>query len=236
MKHGRIPMVQVLDKGSVELINFMGGDLAVVAAARVSNGALYETASKGEEGDRKLIRFLMKHAHTSPFEHSIFTFYVKCPMFVRTEWHRHRTWSYNEVSGRYTEFNGDYYLPDRIRVQDAKNKQKSVFPGESHTTTELTFEMQSQIKRLSDEAYRTYFHLLSLGVARELARLVIPVNFYTSFYATVDAHNLMHFLSLRDHPNAQWEINEYARALKVFFLEKMPMTAEAYEEFRANAT
>lgn len=225
-------MVKVLDRGSVELINFMGGDLAVVAAARVSNGALYETASKGEEGDKKLIRFLMKHGHTSPFEHSLFTFYIKTPMFVRTEWHRHRTWSYNEVSGRYTEFEPEYYIPDRIRTQDSKNKQKSVFMEESHNSRELTFQMREQIKIHSEESFRVYNHLLSLGVARELARLVLPVNFYTSFYGTVDAHNLMHFLRLRTHDNAQYEIQEYARALQGVFRQKMPLTADAFEEFK----
>lgn len=219
--------MKVLDKGSLELINFMGGDEAVVAAARVSNGALYTTASKGVEKDEKLIRFLMKHGHTSPFEHSIFTFYIKTPLFVAREWHRHRTWSYNEVSGRYTEFDPEYYIPERIRVPDDKNKQRSVFTDEMNSQQG---DMQFQIKNLSDEAYRAYNHILSLGVAREIARLVLPLNYYTSFYGTVNAHNLMRFLRLRDSDDAQWEIREYAKGLRLFLFEKMPLTAKAFEE------
>lgn len=205
----------------------MGGDEAVVAAARVSNGALYATASKGPEKDEKLLRFLMKHGHTSPFEHSIFTFYIKCPLFVAREWHRHRTWSYNEISGRYTEFEPEYYLPDRIRVPDEKNKQRSVF---SEGMASQESDMRFVIEQHSQAAYKAYNHLLSLGVAREVARLTIPVNYYTAFYGTVDAHNLMRFLSLRDSDDAQWEIKEYAQALKTFFREKMPITAKAFEE------
>ena len=218
--------MKVLDKGSVELINFMGGDEAVVAAARVSNGAVYANASKGPDKDAKLIRFLMKHGHTSPFEHSVFTFYIKCPIFVAREWHRHRTWSYNEVSGRYTEFKNEFYNPDRIRVQDEKNKQKSVFVNHGN----LDHEMQLVIKKLSDEAFRAYNHLLSLGAARELSRIVLPVNYYTQFYGTVDAHNLMKFLRLRDSDDAQWEIRQYAKALRTFLFEKMPITSEAFDD------
>lgn len=219
--------MRILDKGSVELINFMGGDEAVVAAARVSNGALYSTASKGEEKDEKLIRFLMKHGHTSPFEHSIFTFYIKCPIFVAREWHRHRTWSYNEISGRYTEFEPEYYVPDRIRVPDEKNKQRSVFAAGLITQEG---DMQWQIKKASDESYRAYNHLLSLGVAREIARIVLPVNYYTSFYGTIDAHNLMKFIRLRNSDDAQWEIRQYAITLRSFLFEKMPKTAKAFDE------
>lgn len=223
--------VKVLDKGSVELINFMGGDKAVVAAARVSNGKLYADASKGPDLDKKLIRFLMRNHHTSPFEHSIFTFYVKCPLFVAREWHRHRTFSYNEVSGRYTEFTDDYYIPTVLRTQHPTNKQASV--PFADITDEEAAKLELMLRVNSDRCYGIYRNLLTAGMAREMARMVLPLNFYTQFYATVDAHNLMHFLRLRTSEGAQLEIREYANALKAFLSKKMPLTYEAYEEFNA---
>lgn len=223
---GERSLPQVLDQGAVELINFMGGDQAVVAAARVSNGKLYEEASKGEDSDRKLIRFLLKNRHTSPFEHSLFTFYVKAPLFVRSEWQRHRTWSYNEISGRYTEFDEEFYIPRVARSPHPTNKQASI---ESNDEI-LDYVVWSQISRNSQEAYRLYTKLMENGIAREMARLVLPVNLYTQFYGTVNAHNLMKFITLRSSEDAQWEIRQYAKVLSGMLAEKMPLTFAAYEE------
>lgn len=217
-------MPTVLDHGSVELINFMGGDTAVVAAARVSNGKLYEEASRGEDSDSKLINFLMKNGHTSPFEHSIFTFYIKTPIFVRSEWHRHRTWSYNEISGRYTEFTDEFYTPRKARVQHPTNKQASVEANDEN----LDYALWYAIEKNSTAAFELYRRLLDRGVAREMARMVLPVNIYTQFYGTVDSHNLMHFLRLRNSQDAQWEIRQYAIAIESIFSEQMPITYKAY--------
>lgn len=222
--------MKILDKGALELINFMGGDEAVVAAARVSNGALYAEASKGADSDRKLIRFLMKHGHTSPFEHSIFTFYVKAPIFIQREWMRHRTWSYNEISGRYTEYKDDFYIPSIIRTVHPKNKQSSV-PMEGISRLAIA-NIRMKMRHHSQKAFILYEDLMEGGVAREMARMVLPVNLYTQFYATVDAHNLMRFITLRESPDAQFEIQEYARGLHQILTEKMPITAEAFGEFK----
>lgn len=202
----------------------MGGDEAVVAAARVSNGAVYENASKGVDADAKLIRFLLKHGHTSPFEHSVFTFWIKAPIFVQREWMRHRTWSYNEISGRYIEYSQEFYIPSQFRGPHPTNRQSSVdfddayLNGEAHITVDAA----------SAAAWYRYQQLLSLGVSKEMARMVLPVNLYTQFYGTVNAHNLMHFLRLRNSEEAQWEIQEYAKAIEQIFSEKMPVTYGAW--------
>lgn len=219
--------MKILDKGEVTLINFSGGDLAVVAAARVSNGATYEEASKGREKDQKLINYLMKHRHHTPFEHSTFQFYVKCPLFVRSEWHRHRIASYNEISGRYVDYEAEFYIPDRIRVPADTNKQGSVFRPGNPTPDDDNF--RGLIREASADAFRRYEELKSIGVAKELARIILPLNLYTQFYFTVNARSLMNFLSLRAADDAQWEIRQYAIAMKGMFRKEMPMTYEAFE-------
>lgn len=218
--------MKVLDKGELSLINFSGGDLSVVAAARVSNGVLYEGASKGRERDQKLINYLMRHRHFTPFEHSIFTFYVKCPLFVRSEWHRHRIASYNEISGRYVDYSEEFYIPDRIRIPADDNKQGSVFIPDGPTADDFNF--RGLVQEASADAFRRYEELKNIGVAKELARIVLPLNLYTQFYMTVNARSLMNFLSLRTAEDAQWEIRQYALAMRDIFEERMPMTHTAY--------
>lgn len=239
--------IKVLDKGFVTLEDFMGGDLRVVNAAKVSNKKRSEKMGEGEE---KLIKYLMKHKHTSPFEHSMFTFYTKAPIFVLREWHRHRTWKFNEASGRYIVFDPEYYIPDKIRTPAATNKQGSIFPSE-----EFLEEWQNQhpfkidiidgvpsrgtynethrtnIRKASDQAYAWYMHMINDGVAKEIARTVLPLNMYTEMFATIDAHNLMKFLQLRTSSDAQWEIQEYARALEEMFKCKMPITYKLWKEY-----
>ncbi len=208
----------VLDRGFVRLVDFMGGDLAVVQSARVS----YAAESKGEEADRKLINYLLKNDHMTPFEQSVFKFHVSCPIFVMRQWIRHRMASYNEISGRYTEVKDEFYIPTVWRGQDMKNKQGSV--SANVPNEELTRLLDSQVRA----CYETYQKLLKLGAAREMARMILPLNGYTQFYWTINARSLMNFVSLRADAHAQWEIQKYAEALASFFEAKMPWTFSAF--------
>ena len=211
--------IDVLDKGFVRLVEFMGGDQGVVDAARVSYGG----KSKGEEADRKLIAYLLKHQHMTPFEHAVFKFHVSCPIFVMRQWIRHRMASYNEISARYTEVKDEFYIPERWRAQDLKNKQGSVAaPALDHA--ELTRKFDAQVQA----AMKTYRELLAAGVAREMARMILPVNAYTEFYWTINARSLMNFVTLRADVHAQWEIQQYAEALAHYFKQKMPWTYDAF--------
>lgn len=208
----------VLDRGFVRLVDFMGGDLAVVQSARVS----YASDSKGEAADRKLINYLLKNDHMTPFEQSVFKFHVSCPIFVMRQWIRHRMASYNEISGRYTEVKDEFYIPKVWRGQDTKNKQGSVEANVPHE--ELTQLLDQQVRA----CYETYQKLLSLGAAREMARIILPLNGYTQFYWTINARSLMNFVALRADAHAQWEIQKYAEAIAVFFENKMPWTFAAF--------
>lgn len=211
--------IKVLDKGFVRLVDFMGGDNGVVAAARVS----YGTGLKGEEKDKKLIAYLLRHQHMTPFEHSVFKFHVSCPIFVMRQWIRHRAGSFNEASARYREVKDEFYLPEKWRAPDPKNKQAS------QETPQIDQEKCARLLQESNEkAYAAYQELIKAGAARELARMVLPVSLYTQFYWTVSARNLMHFIDLRADAPAQWEIQRYAEALSEIFAQKMPWTWEAF--------
>ncbi len=211
--------IPVLDKGFVRLVEFMGGDLGVVDAARVSYGG----ASKGEEADKKLISYLLAHAHLTPFEHAVFKFHVNAPIFVARQWFRHRFAAYNEISYRYTQAKDEFYIPAAWRAQDRKNKQGSIeTPSLDHEA--LTKEFAEEIRRAS----RLYEEMIAAGVAREMARMILPVNLYTQFYWTVNARSLMNFVSLRADEHAQWEIRQYAQALADIFRRTMPWTYEAF--------
>lgn len=207
----------------------MGNDFAVVAAARVSNGVSYEEASKGPEADQKLINYLMKHRHGSPFEHVVYTFYVKAPIFVVREWMRHRIGSYNEISGRYVEFKPEFYIPEQFRRPGLTNKQGSSFP----TPTPEARDWDNYNKRIIEDAVRESFNyykwLLANNVAKEMARIILPLNLYTEFYWTVNARSLMNFLSLRTGEDAQYEIRMYAEEIKKIFEEKCPMVFKSWE-------
>jgi thymidylate synthase (FAD) len=216
--------IPVLDKGFVRLVDFMGGDLAVVQGARVSFGQ----ESKGDERDRKLINYLMKHEHGTPFEMAVFKFHVKAPIFVARQWFRHRIGSYNEISYRYVEVKDEFYVPKEMRAQDAKNKQAS-FSG--YFTAEQNKEGQALIEAAHESAYEKYQQLLNMGVAREVARIVLPVSMYTQFYVTYNARSLMNFVRLRSGEGAQYEIKQYAEAMNHIFKDKMPWTYSAFEQF-----
>jgi thymidylate synthase (FAD) len=214
-----LPRADVLDRGFVRLVDAMGGDAAVVDAARVC----YDSRSKGEVQDRRLIAYLMKHAHLTPFEHAVFKFHVSAPIFVARQWFRHRMASYNEVSGRYTELKDEFYIPAVWRSQDAVNKQGSVAAGKLDHQG-LSAKLAAQVR----SALASYRELLAAGAARELARLVLPLNLYTQFYWTVNCRSLMNFISLRADEHAQWEMQQYALALAGFFRRRMPWTWEAF--------
>lgn len=215
--------------GFVRLVNHMGDDLAIVRNARVSYNADWrEEVEEGETfpKDVKLINYLWKNKHTSPFEAVTFTFEVKAPIFVFRQWHRHRTWSYNEVSARYTELDEGFYLPEckQITTQSTSNKQMRT--KEQHPKA---FKHHLEMKHACDAAFRTYKYMLADGVPRELARGVLPVFTYSRMFATVDLHNLFHFIKLRDHDHAQYEVQVYARAMKSLIQPIVPVAVQAFE-------
>lgn len=213
---------RLLDRGFLRLVDFMGGDLAVVQAARVS----YGQGSKGPEKDRKLIQFLLKNGHETPFEMAVMKFHVKTPIFVARQWFRHRWSSFNEISGRYTELKYEFYIPERVRRQQAKNYEFE----ESFDDAENT-RLRETLAAHFESSYRFYEDLLARGVAKEEARIVLPVSLYTEFYWTVNARALMNFLRLRAEQHAQYEIRVYAKAALEIFRTKMPWSCEAFEAF-----
>ena len=215
--------IEVLDKGFVKLVDFMGSDLRAVSSARVSFGGV----SKGEEKDKLLIKYLVEHDHHSPFEHCYFQFHIKCPIFVARQWMRHRICSYNEISARYTEVKDEFYIPTEFRVQDIANRQGSV------VSKDIDNKALLEIYNKSVEAsYESYKKLLAAGVAREMARCVLPVSQYTQFYWTVNARSLLNFIKLRADSHAQYEIRVYAEAIKKIFKEKLPWTWQAFENLK----
>lgn len=218
--------IRVLDMGFVRLVDVMGDDSSIVQAARVSYGAGTKTARE----DSKLIGYLMRNEHMSPFEMAELKFHVKAPIFVARQWVRHRMASWNEVSARYSEVRDQFYLPelDLIARQSETDKQGR---GEA-LDTGVAIDARDRLLSNSIEAYRTYRTLLSLGVARELARMALPVNFYTEWYWKIDLRNYLHFLDLRDHPHAQHEIREYARASFLLVQELFPVTFDAWKGCR----
>jgi thymidylate synthase (FAD) len=218
--------VEVLDKGFVELQALMGSDLSIVNAARVS----FLGESKGTEKDKKLLLYLMRNRHTSPFEMVEFKFRVKAPLIVWWQWVRHRAASYNAQSGRYTEFReDDFYVPEVWRKQARDNKQASEGIVEGPDSEALTRELLEHYAR----SYALYELALQKGVAREMARLFLPgFGVYYTWIVKVDAHNLMHFLHLRMAPDAQYEIRAFATTIyEHFFKPALPWTAEAFEKY-----
>jgi thymidylate synthase (FAD) len=202
-------------------------DLAVVSAARVS----FLGESKGSDKDKKLLLYLLKHRHTTPFEQVEFKFRVRAPVVVWWQWVRHRTWHLNAQSGRYTPFQeDDFYIPSEWRLQSASNKQGSDGALSSGDSAALTDQLQDH----TTEGFRLYQSALDQGVAKEQARLFLPAwcSYYV-FICKVDAWNLMNFLRLRIADDAQWEIRQYAGALHGIFREAMPWTGEAFDLYMA---
>jgi thymidylate synthase (FAD) len=215
--------IRVLDHGFVRLDAAMADDLSVVNGARVSFARHKDEMDESDEG---LIKFLMRDRHGTPFEHNSFRFHIRTPIFVAREWFRHRIGSFNEFSMRYAKATDEFYVPEPEDVRTQTGK-----PG-SYSFVEVTPEVaettREELKAVYESAYQTYERLVELGVARELARCVLPVGAYTEFYWTVNARALMNFLSLRASETAQREIRRYAEACELFLAEKMPVTHAAF--------
>jgi thymidylate synthase (FAD) len=217
---GSIP---VLDHGFVRLDGAMADDLSVVNGARVS---FARRKAEIDESDEGLIRFLMRDRHGTPFEHNSFRFHIRAPIFVVREWMRHRVSSFNEFSLRYAKATDDFYVPEPedVRSQVGKPGAYSFEP----VSDEVANTTREKLQAVYETAYLAYEQLVELGVARELARCVLPVGAYTEFYWTVNARSLMNFLSLRNAETAQREIRRYAEACERFLAEKMPITHAAF--------
>ena len=222
--------------GYVELVQHMGDDITVVNSARVSFGVQKEVI---DEKDKKLINYLIKHKHTSTLEHNIATFRIKVPLFVRSQHHRHRTWSYNEISRRYTDSNIEFYSPDSFRQQHKSNRQSSyddetmlVNPSLSfnylHISRPVHVEASTAVKNHHKASLELFDMLTEKGVCREQARGVLPQNLYTEYYATANLNNILKFIELRTHEGAQWEIQQLASRMLDIIKELWPITVESY--------
>jgi len=207
--------------GSLELIRVSGSDIDIVNAARVSYG---KQVDKITNRDSKLIRYLVQHQHTSPFEHNQLSFRVKCPMFVARQWMRHRMNSYNEISYRYVKAPLEFYIPPKWRYQDPKNRQGSVGQFTDAKLADL-------YKETIYTSVKSYEHLLEKGVCRELARGLLPICTYTEYIYTCNLHALAHFLKLRLHAGAQYEIRQFATGLFELAKPHFPIALKAWEEF-----
>ena len=217
--------IKCLDKGFVRLVDSMGGDDAIVQSARVSYGKGTSKLSQ----DRGLIRYLMRHRHTTPFEMVEFKFHCKMPIFVARQWVRHRTANINEYSLRYSEARDEFYYPnpDHIEFQSSINKQGRM--GE--VDSDLKKKVQNYFKEISERSFEIYSELNEAGVARELARAILPVNLYTEWYWKNDLHNLLHFIGLRSDGHAQYEIRVFSDAMASFVKEVAPFAWEAYQDY-----
>lgn len=226
--------IPVLDHGYVQYVDHMGTDTRIVESARVSYGA----GSKGDEADKKLLAYLYKHRHTTPFEMCKITFNIKMPIFVARQYIRHRMQNVNEFSMRYSEAPDEFYIPERWRAQDTKNKQGSVISEEwektrgMEGTTSQNDRFSMDLEEHAKAGYKLYQSYIERGVAREMARMCLSLNIYTMFYATWDLKNLLHFITLREDAHAQAEIQEYGRAMKQIMKEFFPWTIEAYEKYK----
>ena len=223
--------IEVLDKGFVEYVDHMGSDQRIVEAARVS----YNGHSKGEAQDKKLLNYLYRNQHSSPFEMCKITFKIKMPLFIAAQHNRHRMQNLNYQSFRYTEPDDDFYIPSEWRKQSSHNKQVSDFEEEWqpkiewHGPWEGHDEVSAALKYYCEQSMEMYDKLVDSGIGREMARMVLPQNLYTTCYSCWDLSNLIKYLKLRDHSHAQWEIQEYAKAMKVIAKQHFPWTFEAFE-------
>ena len=233
--------IPILDHGFIRVIDYMGTDQSIVQAARVS----YGEGTKKLREDRGLIRYLLSHWHTTPFEMCEIKFHIKLPIFVARQWIRHRTANVNEYSARYSVLDKEFYIPetDQLGSQSTTNKQ-----GRSNTLDKkFAKHAQDLIKKNSEQLYEDYQNLLNgnllnkdeyvegEGLARELARTTLPLNYYTQWYWKIDLHNLMHFLRLRADSHAQYEIQIYAEKMVEILKKWVPLTYEAFDDYRADS-
>lgn len=230
--------IPVLDHGFIRVIDYMGTDSAIVQAARVS----YGKGTKKVNEDAGLINYLMRHRHTTPFEMCEIKFHIKLPIFIARQWIRHRTANVNEYSGRYSIMDKEFYIPapEHLAAQSTSNRQ-----GRGETlNAEQSRRVLEILKADSVNAYAHYEEMMNCdeagkvfdesksGLARELARMNLPVNFYTQWYWKVDLHNLLHFLSLRADGHAQYEIRVYAEAMIEMLKAWLPITYQAFMDYR----
>jgi len=221
---------KVLNHGFVRLVDYMGGDESIVQAARVSYGKGTKTVSE----DRTLIRYLMRHQHTTPFEMVEFKFHVKLPIFVARQWIRHRTANVNEYSGRYSIMPDEFYVPEEgtIKPQSSVNKQGR---EEQEVPSHIRKRVLEILLQEQQSAFKGYQEMLGYNIARELARINLPLSLYTQWYWKIDLHNLFHFLKLRLDKHAQYEIKVYAEKMAEIVKTVVPMAFEAFEDYVLNS-
>ena len=227
--------------GRVDLVDWMGNDLTIVNSARVSFGKQKETI---DEKDERLINYLVKHRHTSTFEHNLVTFRFTVPLYVRSQHHRHRTWSYNEVSRRYTDINIQFYEPEEFRTQHKSNRQASnaeelidprILEEKYRGDRDYIPNTASRLVALHHrESLQLFNKLIEAGVCREQARGVLPQNLYTEYYGTVNLNNLLKFIDLRTHEGAQWEIQKMAEACLEIAEGLWPVAVGAYRRAKSD--
>ena len=219
----------VLDKGFVRLVDYFGGDQRIVQSARVS----YGEGTKSVSQDGALIDYLLRHQHTSPFEQVVMTFHVKMPIFVARQWVRHRTGRMNEVSGRYSIMKEEFYVPEAEKVAPQSKDNKQGRASEAFDS-EIANKIINQLEEGQKSAYENYSELLDAGLAREIARINLPLSLYTEFYWEMDLHNLFHFLKLRLDSHAQYEIRVYAEIMLEMCKKVAPMATESFINHQNN--
>jgi len=226
-KHGQ--PVQVLDHGHVRLVDVMGDDERVEQVARLS----YQQGTRKVSETRSLLRYLIRHRHTSPLEQAVITLDMKMPIFVARQLVRHRTQSINELSGRYSEMPEEFYVPDQVQIcyQATDNKQGRSGPLPEDEAWQLMKQMHAE----ASESFATYHQFLEVGVSRETARMVLPLSTYTQWCTTMNLHNLLHMLELRMDPHAQWECRMYAEAIAEIVKDWCPIIWEAFVDYRLEA-
>ena len=216
--------------GQISLVQHMGNELTIVNSARVSFGV---EKSELDDRDRKLIKYLIKHRHTSTLEHNFATFLIEVPLFIRSQHHRHRTWSYNEISRRYTDYDMKFYYPTAFRMQSKSNRQASTddlvnpsiftgFGGDGSAS--------DVVREHCEDSLALYEKLIEGGVSREQARMILPQNLYTKYYATANLNNILKFIDLRIHEGAQWEIQQLAKGMLEIIVNIWPFATNAYRE------
>lgn len=217
----------VLDKGFVRVVDTMGDDSAIVQAARVSYGEGTKTVST----DNGLIRYLIKHKHTTPLEMCEIKLHIKVPLFIARQWLRHRTASVNEISARYTPVKDEFYIPakERYAKQSKTNKQCSDFNDGFDASQVKIFDYELETQ--THNAKASYDYMLGKELAREVARIQLPVNQYTEFYWKIDLHNLLHFCKLRSASNAQWEVQQYSQIIEGVIKQWCPVAYEAFVDY-----
>ena len=215
-----------IGKGFVRLDDCMADDYSVVNSARVSFARNTENEVEMTDADAGLINFLMREQHGTPFEHNAFRFHIKCPVFVAREWFRHRIGSFNEFSARYSEVPNEMFVPELSEIRKQTGKPGSyTFEQVEMSLAIDTFEI---ILKANNDAYDAYSQMLRMGIAKEVARTVLPMGMFTQFYWTVNARSLMNFLALRTDENAQLDIRKFAEAVEILFSNEMPITYKSW--------